>query len=131
MPMAFEKRRKKDTASRLADLPPVHRWMLFSGLFLFSIWFLFYFAIAFAESYAPAFTHALAEPAAILFVLSTTCIAFGITCELVLNLVTWNRVRKVEEDRLADLCGRTRFDRPRKKSKIKVVCTNPDESVTS
>lgn len=113
---------------RFSNLPPVHRWILCFGLVLFAAWFSANFVITFAESYAPMMSHALREPVTIILVLGLSCIAFGILTEVCLNLVVWRKVRALEAARLSDLCGRTRFDRGRKK--YKRVRIDDQESVT-
>lgn len=77
-----------------------------------------YFVIAFVEPFAPVFGRAIAEPARIFFVISLSFLTFGLCCEVVYNLVIWHHIRKNENSRLTDLCGRTRFDRSRKKHKL-------------
>ena len=96
-------------------LPAVHHWLIGAGLFFFAFWLPLVMAGSIFQTSFPDVAATTSEFAGVFLVLALSFTGLGICCDIIYNVVMWRHLRKNDQQRLSDLCGRTRFDRGRKK----------------
>lgn len=109
---------RNDSSNRTPNaIPLLHRGVIVLGLALLGIWITLQAITSVVTPVVPIFPESTRDLSNILQILATAFLAFGGACELILCAVLRTKENKDEGERLADLCGRSRFDRCKKKYK--------------